>query len=74
MNTQALIEQVVSLPVEDRALIVESLLCSLNQPESEIDKKWAKIALKRLSEIRSGKVKPVSGKQVFNKIWDRFEK
>ena len=34
------IEDVVSLPVEERALIMDSILRSLNQPESEIDKKW----------------------------------
>ncbi len=73
MNTKTLIDKAVSLPVEDRALIVESLLQSLNQSKSEIDKKWAKIAIKRLTEIRSGKVKPVDGKEVFNKIWKKLE-
>ncbi|MCU7835461.1 MAG: addiction module protein [gamma proteobacterium symbiont of Taylorina sp.] len=74
MNTTALINEVVSLPVEDRTLVVESLLRSLNQPESEIDDKWAKIAAKRLEELQSGKVKAIDGKQVFNKIWERLEK
>ena len=74
MNTTALINEVVSLPVEERTLVVESLLQSLNQPKSEIDNKWSVIATKRLEELRSGKVKAVDGKQVFNKIWHRLEK
>jgi putative addiction module component (TIGR02574 family) len=40
---------------------------------SEIDKQWLKSARQRLDEIRSGKVKPVPGKQVFEKIWQTFD-
>ena len=57
MNTKQLIDKAVSLPVEERALVVDSLLRSLNQPESEIDNKWAKEAQHRLDELRSGRVK-----------------
>lgn len=74
MNTSALIDEVVSLPVEDRTLVVESLLKSLNQPETEIDSQWSKIAAKRLEELRTGKVKAIDGDKVFNNIWERFEK
>jgi len=73
MNTKELIDEVVSLPVEKRVLVVDSLLQSLNQPKSEIDKKWNEIAQKRLKEMRSGKVKSISGEQVFKKIWEKFE-
>jgi hypothetical protein len=74
MNTQELINKAVSLPVEERTLVVDSLLRSLNQPESAIDKQWAITAQRRLSELRSGVVEPISGQEVFNKIWQRFEK
>jgi putative addiction module component (TIGR02574 family) len=74
MNTKQLIEDVVSLPVEDRALVVDSLLRSLNQPETEIDKKWAKTTKRRLAELRSGHAAAVSGSEVFDKIWKKFEK
>jgi len=73
MNTKQLIDEVVSLPVEERALVVDSLLRSLNQPESEIDRKWAAVAQRRLAEIRSGAVEPVPGEEVFEKIWKRFD-
>ncbi len=39
-----LIEEVVSLPVEERAIVAESILRSLNPPESEIDREWAQVA------------------------------
>jgi len=61
------------LPVEQRTMVVDSLLRSLNPPESEIDKKWAAIARERLEEIRSGTTAAIPGEQVFRKIWKRFE-
>jgi len=74
MNTKELIDKAVSLPVEARALIVDSLLRSLNQPESDIDRKWAAVAQRRLAEMRSGSVEAIPGKEVFEKIWKRFDK
>lgn len=73
MNTKDLINEAVSLPVEERALIVDSLLRSLNQPESEIDKKWAAVAKRRLTKIKTGAVEAVPGQEVFSKIWQRFD-
>ena len=74
MNTKELIDEVVSLPVEERARVADSLLRSLNQPESEIDKQWAAVAKHRLTEVRSGAVDAIPGQEVFDKVWKRFEK
>ena len=73
MNTKELIEEAVSLPVEKRVLLVDSLLQSLNHPEPEVDEEWSKVAQKRLMEMKAGKIKPISGAQVFKKIWEKFE-
>ena len=72
--TKKLIDQALSLPVEERALIADSLLKSLNKPDPAIDKKWIKIAKQRLEKIRSGKVKPIPGNEVFNRVDERFAK
>ena len=72
MTTKELIEEAVSLPVEDRALVAESVLRSLNAPETDIDRKWAKVARRRLAELRSGNVKPVPGEKVFARVWKRL--
>ncbi len=74
MNTAALIEEAVSLPVEERTLVVESLLQSLNRPVSEIDQEWKRVAQKRLAAIQNGEVQVVDGEKVFNNIWHSFEK
>ncbi len=74
MNTKQLIDKVMSLPVEERALVVDTLLRSLNPTESEIDKKWASVARRRLAELRAGSVEAVPGQEVFERIWKRFNK
>ena len=72
MKPMDLIAEAASLPIEERVLVVDSLLKSLNPPETDIDKKWAKVAKKRLLELRTGSVEPVPGDQVFKKICDRL--
>ena len=72
MTMKELIEEVISLPVEERAIVVDSLLRSLNPPSEEIDRKWMAVVKQRLEEARSGKVKLVPGDQVFEKLWKRF--
>ncbi len=65
-----LIDEAEALPVEERALVVDSLLRSLNPPESKIDEKWASVAQERLKEVRSGAVKTVPGEDVFAEVWN----
>jgi putative addiction module component (TIGR02574 family) len=74
MNAKELIEQAIALPVEERALVVDSLLRSLNSPRSETDAQWAKEAERRLAELRSGKVAAVPGEEVFERVRERFER
>lgn len=72
MKTKDLINEALSLPVEERAQVVDSILKSMNAPEAEIDKKWAETAKVRLAELRSGKTISIPGDEVFNKIWKRY--
>ena len=70
-----MIEEITALPVEERVMIIDSLLRSLNQPESETDKKWIATAQQRLMEMRAGSVNTaIPGNQVFDRIWQRFQK
>ena len=73
-GVKEIIEEAESLPVEERVIVVDSLLQSLNPSSPEIDREWVEVAKRRLSELRSGRVKPVPGHEVFTKIRERFEK
>ena len=73
-TTKKLIDEALSLPVEDRVLLADSLLQSLNMPNKTIDKKWGAAAKKRLKELLAGKVKPIPGGEVFDRIHERFSK
>jgi len=74
MTAKELIEEAVSMPVEARALMVDSLLKSLNTPSSSIDEEWGALAEKRLEQLRSGAVEGRPADQVFERVWKRFEK
>jgi len=73
-TTKQIIEEAESLPIEERAEVADSILRTLNAPDADIDKKWTDVARKRLQELRSGDVKPRPGKEVFDKIWKRFDR
>jgi hypothetical protein len=74
MTTRKLIEQALSLPVEERALIADSLLRSLHVPDSATNTEWTEVAKRHLQELRSGKVKPIPGDEVFSEVLKRFAK
>ncbi len=74
LSKQQLIDEVLSLPIEDRAYIIDSLIKSMNPIDTDIDRKWIEVNKKRLNELKSGKVKGIPGDEVFDKIWKRFEK
>ena len=68
-------EDALSLPTENRLILVEKLLKSLNLPINEdIERLWAEEAELRVSQIESGKAKLVPGEEVFTKIKEKYEK
>lgn len=67
-----IIEEAESLPVEERAMVVDSLLRTLNPADMEIEREWIKAAKHRLAELRSGRIKPIPGEEVFAQIRERF--
>lgn len=74
MKACALLEEAVSLPVEERVHLVDCLLQTLNQPDATHAAAWTEVARRRLVELRSGKVTPIDGDVVFARIWQRYGK
>jgi putative addiction module component (TIGR02574 family) len=74
VKTAELIDEVASLPVEERARVVDTLLRSLNAPESAIDSAWMEVAQRRLDELRAGRMEAIPGEAVFERIRQRYEK
>lgn len=72
MKTSDLIDEAVSLPLEERARVVDSLLQSLNPPDEAAAAAWLEAARRRLAELRAGTVVPVDGEQVFARIRNRY--
>ena len=70
MKTKDIIAEALSLPLAERTIVADSLLRSIDPPDSEIDKKWSVVAKKRLSELRSGQVNPIPREEVFRNIWN----
>ena len=56
-----IIEEAESLPIEERTVVIDSLLKTINAPIAEIDVEWIKVAKRRLTELRSGQVRAVPG-------------
>lgn len=74
LTAEELINEVMSLPVELRARLVDELLKSLNPSQAEIDALWAAEAERRVSEIESGAIQPIPGEQVFEELRKRLGK
>ena len=72
MTTKEIIDEALSLPIDQRALIADTILRSLNAPDPETDELWARVAIRRRDELRSGTAKSIQGSDVFARIRERY--
>jgi putative addiction module component (TIGR02574 family) len=63
-RSQALLEEVESLPIDERLMLVDQLLRSLHGTGSGNDRKWLVEANKRLRDVKAGRVKTIPGREV----------
>lgn len=73
-TAKQLIEEVESLPSEERAFIADSILKTLNPVNEEVQNKWLEVAEKRLQDLKSEKITGIPEGEVFGKIKERFSK
>ena len=70
-----ILDEVLLLPADARASLVEQLLTSLNLPtQPEIDHLWAQEAERRIAQIDKGEVKPIPGEKVFSDIRKKYRR
>ena len=65
MPAAMMIRQIESYPIEDRVMMADAIIASLNGVRPEYEEAWADVAELRLAELRLGKVKGVAGADVF---------
>ena len=65
MSSKEILEQAKDLKAEERFMIVEGLLKSLDEPDRKIDEIWAEEAEKRLNAYRDGKLEGIPMEEVF---------
>jgi len=68
MRSEEIIKMALSLKSQERFLIIESLLESLDKPDPELDKIWTEEAQKRLKAYRSGKIEGYSLEDVIKDL------
>ena len=64
-NTQIL-QEALQLNPQERYIVVEGLLQSLDKPDNSIDTIWANEAESRLQNYRDNKVQTIPFEEVFN--------
>lgn len=74
MKTNELLSMAESLPIEIKIRLIDTLLNSIHPSQSEIDELWEKEAERRVDQIKSGEMKPISGEEVFKEIQNRFSR
>lgn len=63
--------EILDLPAEDRARILELLIASF-EPKSDAQKAWMNLALRRREEVRSGKVTMLPGDEALARVRSRI--
>jgi putative addiction module component (TIGR02574 family) len=64
-SSKNLLEKALKLKPQERILLLEGLLQSLDEPDKALDSIWSKEAKKRLNAYRKGKIKGVKYEDIF---------
>ena len=67
MSANEIIQQAIDLTPQERYLVIESLVQSLNEPDKNIETLWIEESQKRLKAYNNGTLKTVSFEEVFEK-------
>lgn len=65
MSNKDILEMALKLKPEERFLIIEGLIKSIDEPDKNIDDIWAEEAEKRLKAYRVGKLETIPAEEIF---------
>ena len=65
MSINELLEQALTLNVNERTKLIDELFKSIDKPDEEIDQIWADEADKRLEAYRKGQIKAIPIEDIF---------
>jgi len=65
MDSKNILKQALQLKPEERLLLVEGVLKSLDEPDQKLDAIWAEEAEKRLKAYREGKLEGIPMDEIF---------
>ena len=66
MSNKEIIESALKLTPQEKLLIVDSILRSLDEPDKEIEEIWLQEAERRLKLFREGKLKGLPFEQLIS--------
>lgn len=73
--SEKIYEQAITLPVDERLILIDKLLISTNLPtQRDIDQAWSAEIECRCQALDRGEATLISGDEVFEKIRNRFSK
>ena len=69
-----LLEKALALPTQDRGLLVDRLIASLDEEPAEegVEAAWDEEIKRRVEDIRTGRVKTIPGEQVLGRLKARL--
>ncbi len=65
MNTKDLLAKAMKLKPDEKLVLIEGLIRSLDEPDRKLDEIWAKEAEKRLEAHRQGKLDAIPMEEIF---------
>jgi len=66
MSNAQILQEALQLTPQERYIVVESLLQSLDKPDDSVDNIWANEAENRLQNYRDSEVETIPFEEVFN--------
>ena len=67
MSINNIIDEALTLKLQDRYMIIEKQNDSLNVPNPEVEKAWIDESMRRYEAYKNGTLKTVSYEEVFGK-------